>query len=539
MENSRVSNNTVDHRIREKKEAEALAQKQAAKAQRLKEAAAKVSSLPQPRKVEEMRPLSVYQLMVDSNKLSMEGNTYVQYTLNEKISSAATSILEAAQPIRPLPSGRIKDLKALHDGCDFDEAKLAVEAFVDTVAQAGLRTYLSHQCEACGEFGASHRYKKMERYCNRDCEMKHKNTGKKWRKKTEVTNPLLTGALGHKLAQRYAQHACGFNKVPLLIDMIHANAKWSEDRVALWLEGQGIQHWSPEAVGGGSDAATAEGNAAEAVYYLTEDDLAEQQERELGHRRNTPDFVFVDAARELVQVPLQIKATPKKAALDASALFWATVLEVKGHIIIPGLDSEEEETDKLGDQISRYSELFGPTMMLQKLAMGINVSKGIYRMAPTAGIVSYDPGYLPESTRMSNPFDDGAPAADATLTQAQSRLLAPGGKWSAVNSHNCNKAAGERAALAALREDIRRILGKEFGADANEPVYNLCSSVFNGWEWRLIRRQEAAAIADIQRQSDLAKAAHVITRAIRKAGEVKQAAFDGEDVDDWETLADF
>ena len=73
-----------------------------------------VSQLPQPRKVE-TRPLSVYQLMVDANKLSMEGNTYVQYTLNEKISSAATATLEAAQPLRPLPSGRIKDLKALHE----------------------------------------------------------------------------------------------------------------------------------------------------------------------------------------------------------------------------------------------------------------------------------------------------------------------------------------------------------------------------------------------------------------------------------------
>ena len=115
-------------------------------------------------------------------------------------------------------------------------------------------------------------------------------------------------------------------------------------------------------------------------------------------------------------------------------------------------------------------------MMLQKKAMGISVSKGIYRMAPTAGIVTFDPGYLPETTRVFNPFNDGAAEADATLTQAQSRLLAPGGKWSAVDSHKCNKAAGERAALAALREDIRRILGKEFGADSNEPVYNLCSS---------------------------------------------------------------
>jgi len=314
-----------------------------------------------------------------------------------------------------------------------------------------------------------------------------------------------------------------------------------EDRLALWLEGQGIQHWTPEvaeAAAGAGEGAAVDTAAAEAVYYLTEDDVGEQQERENGSRRHTPDFVFVDANREVVQVPLQIKATPKKAELDRTALFYASVLEVKGHICLPGLGSEDDE-DKIGLQLSRYTEHFGPTMMLQKRAMAISTSMNIYRKAPTAGIVSFDPGYLPETNRVVNPFNDGATEADATLTQAQSRLLAPGGKWSAVDGPRCNKAAGERAALAALREDIRRILGKEFGADSNEPVYNLCSSVFAGWECRLIRKQEAVALADLQRKNDEIKAAAIITRAIRKAGELRQAAFDGEEVDDWETLADF
>mmetsp|Transcript_91597 Transcript_91597/g.261806 ORF Transcript_91597/g.261806 Transcript_91597/m.261806 type:complete len:522 (-) Transcript_91597:468-2033(-) len=464
-----------------------------------------------------------------------------RYTLNEKITSAAAATLAIAEPTHPLPKGRLADLKALHDGCTFDEAKLAVEAFVDTVAQAGLRTYLSHQCEACGEFGAAHRYKKMERYCNRDCEMKHKNTGKKWRKKSDVTNPLLAGALSHKLTHLYAQQQAQFAKVPLLTQMKHGSAKCLEDRLALWLEGQGIQHWTPEvaeAAAGAGEGAAVDTAAAEAVYYLTEDDVGEQQERENGSRRHTPDFVFVDANREVVQVPLQIKATPKKAELDRTALFYASVLEVKGHICLPGLGSEDDE-DKIGLQLSRYTEHFGPTMMLQKRAMAISTSMNIYRKAPTAGIVSFDPGYLPETNRVVNPFNDGATEADATLTQAQSRLLAPGGKWSAVDGPRCNKAAGERAALAALREDIRRILGKEFGADSNEPVYNLCSSVFAGWECRLIRKQEAVALADLQRKNDEIKAAAIITRAIRKAGELRQAAFDGEEVDDWETLADF
>ena len=56
--------------------------------------------------------------------------------------------------------------------------------------------------------------------------------------------------------------------------------------------------------------------------------------------------------------------------------------------------------------------------------------------------------------------------------------------------------------------------------------------MFNGCEYRLVRRQEVTALADLQRRDDLGKAARIITRAIRKAGEVKQAAFDGEDVDE-------
>ena len=39
--------------------------------------------------------------------------------------------------------------------------------------------------------------------------------------------------------------------------------------------------------------------------------------------------------------------------------------------------------------LSKYSENFGPTMMLQKRAMAISVSKNIYRLAPTAAIVSF------------------------------------------------------------------------------------------------------------------------------------------------------
>lgn len=70
-------------------------------------------------------------------------------------------------------------------------------------------------------------------------------------------------------------------------------------------------------------------------------------------------------------------------------------------------------------------------------------------------------------------------------------------------------------------------------------MYNLCSSVFNGWEYRLVRKQEEVALAAIQASNDRDKFASIITRAIRKAGEVRQAAFDGEEVDDWETLADF
>ena len=130
--------------------------------------------------------------------------------------------------------------------------------------------------------------------------------------------------------------------------------QYLEDRLALWLEGQGIQHWTPEvaeaAAGAGEGAAVDTAAAAEAVYYLTEDDVGEQQERENGYRRATPDFVFVDSNREVVQVPLQIKATPKKAELDKTSLFYASVIEVKGHISIPGLGSEEIE-DKIGAQL--------------------------------------------------------------------------------------------------------------------------------------------------------------------------------------------
>ena len=65
----------------------------------------------------------------------------------------------------------------------------------------------------------------MERYCNRDCEMKHKNTGKKWRKKSDVTNPLLAGPLCQKLTHLYAAQQAQFNEVPLLKQMQHGSAK--------------------------------------------------------------------------------------------------------------------------------------------------------------------------------------------------------------------------------------------------------------------------------------------------------------------------
>lgn len=99
------------------------------------------------------------------------------------------------------------------------------------------------------------------------------------------------------------------------------------------------------------------------MFYRTEEDLRHEQEQTSTNSRpwSTPDFLFVDAQGTPVRVPVKLKESS-----TALADFHATVLEVKGHFILPGLSTNDHDIAKLTRQIGRYHTYFGPPLVLQK-----------------------------------------------------------------------------------------------------------------------------------------------------------------------------
>jgi hypothetical protein len=69
----------------------------------------------------------------------------------------------------------------------------------------------------------------------------------------------------------------------------------------------------------------------ETIYYKTEDDLGrEQEEGPEGRRRNTPDFVFVDATGKPVRAPFRIPVQHGSRGREKFAVVFVTVVELKG-----------------------------------------------------------------------------------------------------------------------------------------------------------------------------------------------------------------
>jgi len=158
-----------------------------------------------------------------------------------------------------------------------------------------------------------------------------------------------------------------------------------ENQVELWLETQGIRHWT-------SGIAA---NAEDEVFFLTEHDLMKSQTEEFGKPLHTPDFLFVDVNKNPVQIPIILES--RQDRIKGSVDFWATVLEVKGRFTLPHItslspDRQALDNDRyhssLANQLNRYIEYFGPTLMFQK--KGITRSSLEY-IANECGSGSGDP----------------------------------------------------------------------------------------------------------------------------------------------------
>eukprot|EP00615_Pteridomonas_danica_P014933 CAMPEP_0114389092 /NCGR_PEP_ID=MMETSP0102-20121206/8428_1 /TAXON_ID=38822 ORGANISM="Pteridomonas danica, Strain PT" /NCGR_SAMPLE_ID=MMETSP0102 /ASSEMBLY_ACC=CAM_ASM_000212 /LENGTH=505 /DNA_ID=CAMNT_0001546877 /DNA_START=393 /DNA_END=1911 /DNA_ORIENTATION=+ len=149
-------------------------------------------------------------------------------------------------------------------------------------------------------------------------------------------------------------------------DLLKAAGDVLEDRLNKWLENQGIAHWTPSVANSEEDGGGGGGmDSNEKVYFLTENDLREEQIALDGRPRHTPDFVFVDASRKLVQIPIILEAR-KESRTEPD--FWSTVIEVKGHYALPSV-TDDADMIKIANQLKRYVNHFGPTLMLQKRGM--------------------------------------------------------------------------------------------------------------------------------------------------------------------------
>jgi hypothetical protein len=94
-----------------------------------------------------------------------------------------------------------------------------------------------------------------------------------------------------------------------LNELLKQSGDQLEDRLRIFLEAQGVCHWTPEAA---SEAPPDDHNAAEVAggteraFYLTENDMRTDQAARHGRQCATPDSPLVDARGVPVRVPIRL-----------------------------------------------------------------------------------------------------------------------------------------------------------------------------------------------------------------------------------------
>jgi hypothetical protein len=344
---------------------------------------------------------------------------------------------------------------------------------------------------------------------------------------------------------------------PALEKLLKAHGDWLEDRCRLWLEAQGVRRWSVAAQPDNLDATGAP--SVEPVYYVTENDLRAHQLKALGYEWCTPDFLFVDAQGLPVRVPVTFRK-PHAAAAAAAAMksppkFWATVLEVKGHFVVQGLTDDADER-KVLNQLHRYSDVFGPPLMLQKRGFTEATARAMVskfqssgrprHLAP--GVVTVDINRLPE-TKLRNPWACAVPDnytrdlkyfnIDKTHHRPPNSQFPNASQgavleaWMRVSLDAAGAASQDRALLRQLRSEVRTYLTKHLGqwsADGADKY------LFEGWEGRMFASNLVAgrlAVESAQAQAELA------AEAAEAAEALAQVVIESEaDVEDWEDRED-
>jgi len=341
-------------------------------------------------------------------------------------------------------------------------------------------------------------------------------------------------------------------ETPAMRKLLKAYGDRLEDRCRLWLEAQGVRHWSAA-----TQSSSVE-TTKEPVFYVTESDLRAQQLKVLGYEWCTPDFLFVDAQGLPVRVPVSFhKVQPGTAttALKSPPTFLASVLEVKGHFVVQGLTNEADES-KIFDQLNRYSDAFGPPLMLQKhgiteataraMTSKFRSSRRPRHLAP--GVITVDLKRLPVS-KLPNPW---ARAVPDNYTRDWNYFAIYKPHHRPPNSQFPNKSQGEvlqawmrvspEAASAAFMD---RLLLKKLRAEASDYLakhlvdgrsHGADKHLFQGWEGRLFSNNLAKGRAAVESARASAK---LKAKAIKAAESKARALIESEgDFENWEDRED-
>jgi len=316
-----------------------------------------------------------------------------------------------------------------------------------------------------------------------------------------------------------------------------AASQHQEDRFAEWFERQGIAHWTPE-----RGAAATRAGFNDAIFFLTENDIAEEQEEKYGHRISTPDFVFVDPDRQPLKVPTRLS---RRSDLRDHPV-EVTVVEVKGFVPLPGL-TRPEDWEKVIDQVHRYSEgfvsregyqmkAFGPTLLLMKEGISKAALKSLVDRTPRACVATFLPRALPKIPMINNPFNCSKKDSDRpSQSELESlNIWATRGPQGQSARHDRQAlddliSRGMPDLLPVFRQRAGQITEQLLMAGSSHPRRD---PILGGWKGRMLKRH----LQDAQEAEDERRKQATAAQQEEAQWRLQQEA--GADVDDWEKLAD-
>jgi len=440
------------------------------------------------------KSLPLCDLLAPGNLPLFHGSA-LYYTLSDaEIKCALDRLKKVVGPALKLHMPKLKEWSSLMRKVESDEAKEAISSLVQSAA-----TTLAKDAVKC--------------------------------MKTKV--PILTPSVrvSAKLIEEYIDSFdLGCESSDTLWTLIKRSADNLEQRFATWLTKHGIEHWTIDAINK-SEILFEDENKQ--VFYLNENDIRAMTTDDklvfgVDIKKGTPDFVFVDAKKRRVSIPLKISNDVPE--------FFATVIELKGHFVFPGLPSDKEDLEKIVDQLRRYDSGFGPTLMLQKWGMAQETLRSIRERVPKVAVITGSLSNLPHFEGEKNPFD----VESKGILDRNFKVLGWEGEilrnlseqgFTYIRSVVCGQA--HKNLSAAQRQRLKkRIIEHQWALKKkNDFVDREFGNGLNAWDCRLLDR----VLLERSKSLDLEFSAQKMFLAAQESPCIEENI----EHDDWEDRTDF